>query len=95
MNLGKLLRYIKKISNIIVGIQISHSGRKGSAHIPWEKPNTPLKDIKKKWTTVAPSPIRKDNKWPTPKELSSANIENLKKDFKTTANNYKWSKKYV
>jgi 2,4-dienoyl-CoA reductase-like NADH-dependent reductase (Old Yellow Enzyme family) len=42
-NFLKLRKYLKSISEIPVGIQISHSGRKGSAHVPWVKSNTSLK----------------------------------------------------
>ena len=46
--LKKLFQFIKNMSDIIVGIQISHSGRKGSAHIPWKKKNSPLNKKRKK-----------------------------------------------
>ena len=32
-----LVQNLKKTNNIPIGIQLSHSGRKGSSHIPWEK----------------------------------------------------------
>jgi len=84
-NLKKLLNFLKKISNIAIGIQISHSGRKGSANIPWIKANTPLNLKEKKWTTVAPSAIKKDINWPKPKELSLEKIKKIKEDFKNSA----------
>ncbi|MDC3071703.1 hypothetical protein OA046_01740 [Candidatus Pelagibacter sp.] len=83
--LKKLFQFIKSISDIIVGIQISHSGRKGSAHIPWKKKNSPLNKREKKWITVAPSSIKKDIGWPKPKGLSLKNIKELKNDFKNCA----------
>ena len=42
-----LFNHLKKISNTKIGIQLSHSGRKGSSELPWIKSNFPLK--KKKW----------------------------------------------
>ena len=81
----KLLNHIKSFSKIPVGIQISHSGRKGSARIPWEKSNTPLKKQNGGWTTYAPSPIRRDKKWPVPKELSIKKIKKIIKQFKNSA----------
>ena len=74
-----LILHLKKINNIPIGIQISHSGRKGSSEIPWIKKNTPLK--KNKWQTYAPSKIRKDKKWPLPKVLSIKQIELIKDQF--------------
>lgn len=78
-SLKKLLIFLKKFSDIKIGIQISHSGRKGSSYIPWIKSNTPLK--KGKWKTFAPSPIKRDKFWPVPKELSSIQIKKIKEDF--------------
>lgn len=80
LKLKKLINFLKKNHNVKVGLQISHSGRKGSAQLPWVKKNYPLK--KKKWTTVAPSPIRKDNNWPIPRQLTINQIEKIKHDFK-------------
>ena len=79
----ELLSYLNKISDIPIGIQISHSGRKGSTEIPWVKSNQPLSK-KKCWKTVAPSAIKKDKKWPLPKTLNNIEIQKIKNDFKKT-----------
>ena len=80
----ELKKYLNKISDIPIGIQISHSRRKGSTFLPWEKHNSPL--IKKNcaWETVAPSKIQKDKKFPIPKEMSKKDIFDLIRDFKNT-----------
>ena len=79
----KLVKYLKSINNIPIGIQLSHSGRKGSAQIPWIKSNKPLK--KKNWTTYAPSPIARDFGWPKPRQLSLKQINQIKKKFVNSA----------
>ena len=38
----KLVVSLKKTNDIPIGIQLSHSGRKGSSYIPWIKSNTCL-----------------------------------------------------
>ena len=81
--LKKLIIFLKKNHNIKIGLQISHSGRKGSAELPWVKKNSPLKN--KKWITYAPSPIKKDKNWPIPRELTIKEIEKIKQDFKRCA----------
>ena len=43
----KLVSHLKKINDTPIGIQLSHSGRKGSSMIPWEKANSPLKKKKR------------------------------------------------
>ena len=78
-NLKKLLLFLKKYSDIKIGIQISHSGRKGSAYIPWIKSNEPLK--KNSWKTFAPSAIKRDVHWPKPTGLTLNQINKIKKDF--------------
>jgi 2,4-dienoyl-CoA reductase-like NADH-dependent reductase (Old Yellow Enzyme family) len=83
IEIKKLINFLKKNNNIKVGLQISHSGRKGSAELPWVKANTPLK--KRKWLTYAPSPIKRDNYWPIPKELTIKQIEIIKEDFRKCA----------
>jgi 2,4-dienoyl-CoA reductase-like NADH-dependent reductase (Old Yellow Enzyme family) len=83
VELKKLITYLKKNHKVKIGLQISHSGRKGSAELPWIKKNSPLK--KKKWLTYAPSPIKKDKNWPIPRELTIKGIEIIKNDFKKCA----------
>jgi hypothetical protein len=80
LELKKLILFLKKNYNVKIGLQISHSGRKGSAELPWIRANAPLK--KKKWLTYAPSSIRKDNNWPNPIKLTIKQIEIIKQDFK-------------
>lgn len=85
ISLKKLVKYIRKISKIPLGIQISHAGRKGSAQIPWIKSNYPLKKKQKSWTTYAPSPIKRDFNWPTPKALTISQIKKIIGDYKNCA----------
>jgi len=83
-NLKKLVNFLKDKNNIKFGIQISHSGRKGSSQIPWNKTNTPLSKLDR-WETCAPSPIPKDINWPKPKAMSKKDIKNVVKKFKESA----------
>jgi 2,4-dienoyl-CoA reductase-like NADH-dependent reductase (Old Yellow Enzyme family) len=81
-SLKKLVSYIRSISKIPLGLQISHSGRKGSAEIPWVKSNFPLKKKFEQWQTYAPSSIRRDSHWPIPKTLTISQIKEIIRDFK-------------
>lgn len=65
-----------------VGIQLSHSGRKGSSTPPAEG-GKPLSSAgpEQAWETVAPSAIPLRDGWPTPKALSEADIEDLIQAF--------------
>lgn len=76
----KILKFIRSISSIPLGIQLSHSGRKGSSEVPWIKSNMPL-GKKYAWKTFSPSPIAKDKNWPKPKELTIVGINKIKNKF--------------
>jgi 2,4-dienoyl-CoA reductase-like NADH-dependent reductase (Old Yellow Enzyme family) len=77
----RLVTHLKKNSSTAIGIQLSHSGRKGSAEIPWVKFNKSLKKNKGGWQTVAPSPIARDVSWPKPKELKNKDIKIVINDY--------------
>ena len=81
----ELKKKLSDISKIPIGLQISHAGRKGSSFVPWIKPNKALNKKNKYWQTYSPSPIKRDNNWPTPKSLKKKQIINVIKDFKNTA----------
>lgn len=81
----KLIKNLKKISNTKIGLQISHAGRKGSAEVPWIKPNYPIMNKKKSWPTFSASAIQRDSHWPFPKELSLKQIKKIIKDFQNAA----------
>jgi 2,4-dienoyl-CoA reductase-like NADH-dependent reductase (Old Yellow Enzyme family) len=83
-NLKKLISFLKRNNATKYGIQISHSGRKGSSFVPWIKKNCPL-PASKSWTTLSASPISRDKNWPKPNEMSKKQINNLIKSFKKTA----------
>ena len=82
-NLTRLFNFLKLNNDTKIGIQISHSGRKGSSNIPWIKSNKPLPK-NKSWKTFAPSPISRDKKWPTPKMLTINEIKKIINKFKNT-----------
>lgn len=82
----KLVKNLKKINKTPVGIQLSHSGRKGSSYVPWQKSNAPLKN-KNSWITLSSSDIKKDKGWPNPKMMSNKDIINIKEKFKNAVKN--------
>ena len=50
LELKKLINFLKKNNNTKIGLQLNHSGRKGSSEVPWIKLNTSLK--KRKWLSI-------------------------------------------
>ena len=72
---------------VIPGIQIGHSGRRGSAARPWEGA-APLKTMagpEPAWQTVGPSALPEREGSPVPKELSDDEIEGLVDAFRSAA----------
>ncbi|MGB3719584.1 MAG: NADH:flavin oxidoreductase/NADH oxidase [Hyphomicrobiaceae bacterium] len=70
------------------GIQLVHSGFKGSSQKPWEG-GGPL--AKGAWQTVSPSEEPFDNGWPAPHALDEEEIQLLIEDFRTAAQRAAWA----
>ncbi len=71
----------------VPGIQIGHSGRRGSAARPWDGA-APLKETsgaEPAWERVGPSAIPEREGYPAPRELSPAEIEELIDAFRRAA----------
>jgi len=82
-NLKKLIKFLKSKNDIKYGIQISHSGRKGSSYEPWIKHNAPLPK-QKSWKTFSASAISRDKGWPKPTEMTKLQIKKMVQKFKNT-----------
>jgi len=68
----------------VTGIQLSHSGRKGSTMVPWEGHHAV--DIDKGgWQALAPSAVPYSENYPFPKELDEEGIHKILADFRSAA----------
>lgn len=63
------------------GLQLGHSGRKGSAQTPGQGGKPLGANENGGWQTVAPSPLPYGPGWQTPEPLTRAGIESIKADF--------------
>lgn len=61
-----------------LGIQLSHSGRKGSARLPWIGRGEALPPAEGAWETVAPSSLPHDAGWPAPRALDAEGLQAVK-----------------
>ncbi len=75
--LAEILRTVREVSNVALGIQIGHAGRKASIARPWEG-RGPVAHEKGGWATIGPSPIPFAPDWPAPQEMSDADLETVK-----------------
>ncbi|WP_079052505.1 bifunctional salicylyl-CoA 5-hydroxylase/oxidoreductase [Streptomyces regalis] len=66
-----------------IGVQLGHSGRKGSTKLMWEGIDAPLEDGN--WPLVAPSPIPYKQYSQTPRELTRAQLTDVREQFTAAA----------
>ncbi|MGD1923564.1 MAG: NADH:flavin oxidoreductase/NADH oxidase [Paracoccaceae bacterium] len=66
----------------VPGVQLGHAGRKASERRPWHG-ETPVddEDLRERgeapWPAIAPSPVPYAEGWPTPQDMSEADIERV------------------
>ena len=80
----RVVEVCRGITRSPIGIQLAHSGRKGSAQPPFDG-GKPLGPTESPWQTVAPSAIAYDTGWHTPHELDRAGIRALVDAFAAAA----------
>ncbi|MCQ4209357.1 bifunctional salicylyl-CoA 5-hydroxylase/oxidoreductase [Streptomyces longispororuber] len=68
-----------------IGLQLGHSGRKGSTRLMWEGIDEPLPDPEANWPLVAASPLPYKADSQTPAELTPAQLEEIKEQFTSAA----------
>ncbi|MCI2416391.1 bifunctional salicylyl-CoA 5-hydroxylase/oxidoreductase [Saccharopolyspora sp. K220] len=66
-----------------IGIQLGHSGRKGSTKLMWEGMDDPLEEGN--WEVVGPSPVPYSERNQTPRELTVADLTEIKQQFVAAA----------
>jgi anthraniloyl-CoA monooxygenase len=76
----RLTEFVHRESAAKVGIQVGHSGRKGSTKLMWEGIDLPLDDGN--WEVVAPSPLAyQPGINQVPRELTRADMVEIKQQF--------------
>lgn len=80
--LGKMLARVRDYSDIPIGVQLNHAGRKASAAPPWEG-GKPLQE--QAWATLAPSALPWGEDWPTPTALDAEGMKRVIEAFAAAA----------
>jgi anthraniloyl-CoA monooxygenase len=70
---AKIVDFVHRETGAKIGLQIGHSGRKGSTKLMWIEDTAPLDDGN--WELIAPSPIRYRPDSQTPREMSRADMD--------------------
>ena len=61
------------------GLQLGHSGRKGSTRVPWEGTDQPLEEGN--WPVISASPVTYLTNGAIPREMTRDDLERVKADF--------------
>ena len=88
---GRQAEAWKRITNFVhdrapgtaIGVQLGHSGRKGSTKLMWEGMDEPLEEGN--WPLVAPSALPYKEFSRTPRELSRAQLTDIREQFAAAA----------
>ena len=83
--LGRIISFFRHYGSAKIGVQLAHSGRKGSDNPPWKSNGAPLAVKDGAWKTVAPSALSYDSGWPVPRELDTNGMAEVKKAFAEAA----------
>lgn len=75
--LARVVKFVRSVSPIVLGIQLGHAGRKASSARPWEGRGA-LAPGKGAWETQAPSPIALAQDWPVPHALTLDEMAQVK-----------------
>jgi len=79
----RLVDFVHAETDAKIAIQLGHSGLKGSTQLGWETPDTPLLDGN--WETIGPSCVAWSTDNPTPREMSRADMEQVRDEFVRSA----------
>ncbi|MFP8968277.1 NADH:flavin oxidoreductase/NADH oxidase [Pokkaliibacter sp. CJK22405] len=82
--LGEILARVRKYSDMPLGIQLAHAGRKASCAIPWEG-GKQLSKENGGWDTIAPSAVAFAEDDRLPKAMTDEDIGALIADFRAAA----------
>jgi NADPH2 dehydrogenase len=82
--LARVIASVRRAGRARFGIQLAHSGRKGSAQRPWEGGRA-LSAHEDAWPTIAPSAIPFGEGWHTPREATEADMTRVTAAFVSAA----------
>lgn len=85
MALGNTLESVRRWSDMPIGIQLAHAGRKASSRVPWEGGAQIPPSATEGWQTVAPSPISFADGQHPPVALNRAGLTEIREAFGTAA----------
>lgn len=79
----RIVSFVHTQSTARIGLQLGHSGRKGSTRLMWEGMDEPLAEGN--WETVGPSPLPYGPGSPVPRELDRDEMDRIRAEFVAAA----------
>ncbi|ASU83627.1 oxidoreductase [Nocardiopsis gilva YIM 90087] len=81
---SRVTDFVHRHTDAAIGIQLGHSGRKGSTRVMWEGIDEPLEEGN--WPVVAPSPLAyRPGVNQVPRELTAAELDAIRDEFVASA----------
>ena len=80
---ARIVSFVHSRSTARIGLQLGHSGRKGSTRLMWEGMDEPLPDGN--WETVGPSALPYGPGSPVPRVVDRADMDRIKAEFVAAA----------
>lgn len=80
---GRIVDFIHDNTPAKIGLQIGHSGRKGSTKLMWEGDNVPLEDGE--WEIISASPIKYRPDSQVPREATPSDLEEIREQHVAAA----------
>jgi anthraniloyl-CoA monooxygenase len=80
---SRIVDFVHVHTEARIGLQIGHSGRKGSTKLMWEGDSEPLAEGN--WEIMAPSPIRYRPDSQVPREMTRADMDRVRDQHVTSA----------
>ena len=79
----RVVEFVHQRTSAHIGLQLGHSGRKGSTKLMWEGIDEPLPDSN--WEVAAPSAIAYSPANQVPRELTTAEMDDIRTQFVSAA----------
>ncbi|PWK87197.1 anthraniloyl-CoA monooxygenase [Lentzea atacamensis] len=80
---ARIVSFVHERSTARIGLQLGHSGRKGSTRLMWEGMDDPLPEGN--WETVGPSPLPYGPGSPVPREIGRDEMDRITAEFAAAA----------
>jgi len=75
----RIVAFVHAETDAKIGMQLGHSGPKGSTQLGWEEPDAPLPDGN--WPVIGPSPVAWSPRNQVPREMTRADMDGVRDDF--------------